>query len=420
MHTLDPRAGLEWLDRTECLRRLAAEEVGRLAVIVGRAPTIVPVNFAVDGEAVVFRTHEGTRLACGARSRGVLRGRPVRLRAPVGMERRRQWPPRREAELDASTMERVRALPVHPWAGGTRRTGCDSSPTGSRATSFHEHSRTRDRRHCDNLDAVRPRFSYAATSRGRVGYATFGDGPRDYVLLTAPTSHVDFWLNEDLPTSIYGRVAEHARVIFFDRRGTGCSDPSDGPLTVEGVVHDVLAVMDAAGAHRAILNAYSGGGPVAITMASDHPDRCAALLFENAFARLAWAEDQPFGTTPEAQRALLDRIEGTWGTGGWMAGYQAPEVDPATLDELARLERLMASPEEASPSSLARLRSSNCAARVVTARCCGRPPRGSRCDPSRRYGRLAGLRFVDVAQARRFRRRGTDRAGAAGWRNRGT
>ena len=55
------------LDREECLRLLAVEDVGRLALAQGRAPVIFPVNYALDGEAIVFRTAEGTKLSHGPR-----------------------------------------------------------------------------------------------------------------------------------------------------------------------------------------------------------------------------------------------------------------------------------------------------------------------------------------------------------------
>src|SRR5918997_6255070 len=57
------------LDREECLRLLAGQEIGRLAVVAGNTPIIVPVNYALDGESVVFRTDPGTKLDQGPRAR---------------------------------------------------------------------------------------------------------------------------------------------------------------------------------------------------------------------------------------------------------------------------------------------------------------------------------------------------------------
>lgn len=64
---VDRRTGLEELDRDECLRLLAHAPLGRLAVVVGGRPLIFPVNFTLDGDAVVLRTDSGTKLH-GARN----------------------------------------------------------------------------------------------------------------------------------------------------------------------------------------------------------------------------------------------------------------------------------------------------------------------------------------------------------------
>lgn len=59
---LDPRTGLEVLSRDECLRLLATHGLGRLAVVVGGRPLVFPVNYALDGTSIVFRTDDGTKL----------------------------------------------------------------------------------------------------------------------------------------------------------------------------------------------------------------------------------------------------------------------------------------------------------------------------------------------------------------------
>lgn len=59
---VDPRTGLEVLSREECLRLLGAHSLGRLAIVVGGRPVMFPVNYALDGSTIVFRTDEGTKL----------------------------------------------------------------------------------------------------------------------------------------------------------------------------------------------------------------------------------------------------------------------------------------------------------------------------------------------------------------------
>ncbi len=62
MALVDRRTGIEIIDRNQCLRLLAAETLGRVGVLDGGHPLILPVNYALDGDQVVFRTGEGTKL----------------------------------------------------------------------------------------------------------------------------------------------------------------------------------------------------------------------------------------------------------------------------------------------------------------------------------------------------------------------
>lgn len=71
MRMIDGRTGIEVMDRAECLRMLRTDDVGRVAVVDAGHPVIFPVNYAVDGEHIVFRTAEGTKLDA------TLKGGPV-------------------------------------------------------------------------------------------------------------------------------------------------------------------------------------------------------------------------------------------------------------------------------------------------------------------------------------------------------
>ena len=61
------RNGLEVLDRAECLRLLRTASLGRIAITAGALPTILPINFRVDGERILFRTGVGTKLDAATR-----------------------------------------------------------------------------------------------------------------------------------------------------------------------------------------------------------------------------------------------------------------------------------------------------------------------------------------------------------------
>lgn len=120
MRTVDARTGLEWLDEDECLRRLAADEIGRLAVIVGDSPAVFPVNYCLDGDAIVFRTDPGTKLANSARARACFEidhfDRGLRSGWSVVVTGRLEEVTR----YDPPTFDRVHKLSVRPWGGGEK------------------------------------------------------------------------------------------------------------------------------------------------------------------------------------------------------------------------------------------------------------------------------------------------------------
>lgn len=120
MKTVDARTGLERLDLDECLRLLQGEEVGRLAVNDWHTPVIFPVNYRLDGDAIVFRTDPGTKLNRGPSA-------PASFEIDhFDRESRSGWSVVVVGRLDEVTrfdsaaLERVHALPVDPWAGGDK------------------------------------------------------------------------------------------------------------------------------------------------------------------------------------------------------------------------------------------------------------------------------------------------------------
>ena len=118
--TLDARTGLETIPPDECRRLLAGDEIGRLAIVDGGTPMVFPVNYVLDGEAIVFRTAPGTKLSSGPRHRATFEvdwfDRSRRTGWSVVATGRLE----EVTHFDAATHDRVRALPVDPWAGGDR------------------------------------------------------------------------------------------------------------------------------------------------------------------------------------------------------------------------------------------------------------------------------------------------------------
>src|SRR5215469_2109909 len=107
------------------------------------------------------------------------------------------------------------------------------------------------------------------------------------------------WVLPDIAEG-YGRLDTFARLIAFDRRGTGASDglPNGELPTWESLAEDAGAVLDAAGSTQAAVVALADTGPLAMLFAATHPDRVSALVLLNTFARYLIADDYPIGIEP--------------------------------------------------------------------------------------------------------------------------
>jgi nitroimidazol reductase NimA-like FMN-containing flavoprotein (pyridoxamine 5'-phosphate oxidase superfamily) len=111
---------LRRLDRSECLTRLTQAVLGRVAVLDGAAPTILPVNYAMDGEAVVFRTDPGLKLSAGPRSLSSFEVDDIDPGSRTGWSVVVTGHLEEVTHYDDRTWKRVTALPIDPWAGGEK------------------------------------------------------------------------------------------------------------------------------------------------------------------------------------------------------------------------------------------------------------------------------------------------------------
>jgi pimeloyl-ACP methyl ester carboxylesterase len=192
-----------------------------------------------------------------------------------------------------------------------------------------------------------PETRYAKTDDGvHIAYEVTGGGPIDVVMVPGFVSHVELGWDMPFYASMWRRVGSFARVIPFDKRGTGLSDRTADVPTLEQRMDDVRTVMDAADVERAALWGISEGGPMSILFAATYPERTAGLVLQGSFARIAQAPDQPFGYAPEACEAIIGAFEEQWGTGWVLANYYFPSAadDPAMRERFARWERNGASP----------------------------------------------------------------------------
>jgi pimeloyl-ACP methyl ester carboxylesterase len=154
-------------------------------------------------------------------------------------------------------------------------------------------------------EARLPETRYVQVGGDRLAYQVLGQGPPDLVLTMGAFSHVDMvW--EDAKMALFlRRLASFCRVLRFDRRGTGASDPlPQGPLPPwEAYAEELMAVMDAVGSHRAALLATGPqAGPMALFFAGTNPTRTAALIVADATARYLVADDYPIGSRPRPPR----------------------------------------------------------------------------------------------------------------------
>ena len=174
----------------------------------------------------------------------------------------------------------------------------------------------------------------------------FGEGELDVVLVNGFITHVELvWEHEPAARFLEG-LASFARVINFDRRGSGLSDPVAEAPSLEERMDDVRAVMDAAGSERAALVGISEGAPMCILFAATYPDRAQALVLSGGMARTTYADDYPIGTPAEALlESGLEFILPNWGDGSAIEVAAPSQADnPETRAFFGRMERMTASP----------------------------------------------------------------------------
>jgi class 3 adenylate cyclase len=188
---------------------------------------------------------------------------------------------------------------------------------------------------------------YAQRDETTLAWSTVGDGPTDLLFLPGIISHVEHVWDDPGMASFLERLCSFARVILMDRRGSGLSDPLDGTLTLEDEVDDVIAVMDAAGSECAVLLGYLTGGPLAIKVAAERPERVRALVLYAAVARSLAAPGYDWASDAQERSAAFDRMIERWGTGAMLDAIAPSRADDTRLRSwLARLERLSSSPGE--------------------------------------------------------------------------
>jgi pimeloyl-ACP methyl ester carboxylesterase len=185
-----------------------------------------------------------------------------------------------------------------------------------------------------------PETKYTPSGDVFVAYQVTGSGPIDIVLAPGFISHLEHMWEEPRLARFFHGLGSFARLIRFDKRGTGLSDRSVGFPTMDERIDDIRAVMEAAGSSRAVLMGMSEGGAMSELFAATYPEKVSALVLIGAYSHAASAV--PEYADPTAQEAAILR---DWGTGASLPGF-APGLarDEAFKAWWARFERLAASP----------------------------------------------------------------------------
>lgn len=187
---------------------------------------------------------------------------------------------------------------------------------------------------------MEPQTKYAQSGNVSVAYQVTGKGPIDLVFAPGFISHLEYMWEEPRHAHFCHGLGSFARLIRFDKRGTGLSDRSCGFPHMDERIDDIRAVMDAAGSERAVLLGISEGGAMSALFAATYPERVSGMIligsYANALAAVSGLADID---------ALQREVRQSWGTGAMLSRY-APGLakNPQFLEWWARFERLSASP----------------------------------------------------------------------------
>ncbi|HEX5733897.1 MAG TPA: alpha/beta fold hydrolase [Blastocatellia bacterium] len=192
-----------------------------------------------------------------------------------------------------------------------------------------------------------PETRYAKSGEVNIAYQVIGSGPIDLVFVMGWVSHLEYFWEEPSFARFLSRLASFSRLILFDKRGTGLSDPV--PVnrlpTLEERMDDVRAVMNAVGSKRAVLVGVSEGGPLCSLFAATYPEKTSALVMIGTYAKRIRDLDYPWAPTRGEREEFYEQIERHWG-GPVGLEERAPSMasDPRFRNWWATYLRMGASP----------------------------------------------------------------------------
>lgn len=193
----------------------------------------------------------------------------------------------------------------------------------------------------------RPPIHYASSGDVQVAYQVTGAGPFDVVLAPGTVSHLDLQWESPVTSRDIKAWDSVARLVRFDKRGTGLSDRPTDAAPLEERTDDIRAVMDAVGLERAVIFGRSEGGQMACLFAATYPERTVALVTWGTMARWVQAEGHPWGLTSDEYDALLVELAENWPSEYYVRGPGAglgEDADPELVAFVMRMIQAGASP----------------------------------------------------------------------------
>ena len=154
----------------------------------------------------------------------------------------------------------------------------------------------------------RPRTHYTKCGDIYIAYQVFGRGPIDLLYAQGWLTNVEYaWESPDYARFLT-KLGRFARVIFFDKRGTGMSDRDVGVPTLEERSEDINAILQEVGSERVALLGMSEGGAICSYFAATYPETVSYLILYGSRPRYAWAEDYPSGVTDEEIETSISEL----------------------------------------------------------------------------------------------------------------
>jgi class 3 adenylate cyclase len=186
---------------------------------------------------------------------------------------------------------------------------------------------------------------YAKSGEYHIAYQVHGSGEIDLVWAPSYFSHIEAQMEESSFRRFVNRLGTFARVILFDKRGTGLSDRVADLPGLDDRMDDFRAVLDAAGSEKAALLGTCEGGALSVLFAATYPERSRALILANSFARATATDDYPWARSSEEWEQNAASISERWGTGHLLDRF-APSAlhDPRVQEWWPRFQRLAVSP----------------------------------------------------------------------------